>query len=95
MSESLMDGRVCVITGANSGIGFVTARELARMGAKVVMVCRNGEKCDAAKSAIVKATGNTVDTIIADLASFDSVRRLVKELQSKYEKIHVLINNAG
>ena len=95
MQSSEISGKLCVITGANSGLGLATARELAKMGASVVMVCRNQEKCATAVEAIKKTTGNTVESTIADLASFDSVRKLSKELEEKYQKIHVLINNAG
>lgn len=96
MSHSSVEGKTCVVTGANSGIGFVTARELARMGAKTILVCRNQSKGGIARDSIKKATGNeSVESVIADLASFDSVRKLAQGLQQSYQKIHVLVNNAG
>ncbi|MDG6904511.1 MAG: SDR family oxidoreductase [Nitrososphaerota archaeon] len=96
MSSSFVEGKTCVVTGANSGIGYVTARELARMGAKIILVCRNQSKCEVARDSIKKATGNeSVESEIADLASFGSVRKLAQRLQQSYEKIHILVNNAG
>jgi NAD(P)-dependent dehydrogenase (short-subunit alcohol dehydrogenase family) len=91
-----MSGKVCMITGANSGIGKVTARELARMGATVVMVCRDRNRGETAKTEIEAETGSKqVDLMLADLASQKSIRQLAEEFQSKYDRLHVLVNNAG
>ena len=91
-----MAGRVCMISGANSGIGKVTARELARMGATVVMVCRNPESGGAARADVERETGSKeVDLFTADLSSQKAVRQLVQDVRSKYAHLHVLINNAG
>ena len=91
-----MAGRVCMITGSNSGIGKVTARELARMGATVVMVCRSPESGGAARADIERETGSKeVDLFAADLSSREAVRQLVQDVRSKYAHLHVLINNAG
>ena len=96
MAEIDMQGKVCLVTGSNSGIGKVTARELARMGATVVMLCRNRAKGEAAQAEIISATGNqNVDLIVADLAAQAEVHRAVAELRQKYQQLHVLINNAG
>ncbi len=91
-----MQGKVCLVTGSSSGIGKVTARELARMGATVVMVCRNQAKGEAAQAEIKTATGNNkVDLILADLSSLAEVRRVAEEFKQKYTQLHVLIHNAG
>lgn len=91
-----MAGKVCMVTGANSGIGKVTALELARIGATVVMVCRNQQKGEAAQTEIRQTTGNpNVDLLLADMASQQSIRDLAAAFQSKYDRLHVLVNNAG
>jgi NAD(P)-dependent dehydrogenase (short-subunit alcohol dehydrogenase family) len=91
-----MDGKVCLVTGANSGIGYVTARELARMGARVVMVCRSRERGDAALKRIVSETGSgSVELMIADLSSQHEVRRLAADFRSTHDSLHVLVNNAA
>lgn len=87
-----------MITGANSGIGKATAIGLARMGATVVMVCRDQSKGEAARNEIVQLGGSkkeNVDLMHADLASLDSVRELARGFMQRYEKLHVLVNNAG
>jgi NAD(P)-dependent dehydrogenase (short-subunit alcohol dehydrogenase family) len=96
MAKSNMQGKVCLVTGSSSGIGKVTARELAKMGATVVMVCRNRAKGEAAQAEIKEASGNTqVDLIVADLSELSQVRRVVTEFKQSYTQLHVLINNAG
>ncbi|PCJ82793.1 MAG: short-chain dehydrogenase [Flavobacteriales bacterium] len=91
-----MQNKTCIITGANTGIGKATAKGLAEMGAKVVMVCRSEERGKAAQEEIKQQTGNeNVDLLIGDLASFSSTRKLAAEINSGYEKIDVLINNAA
>lgn len=91
-----MKGRICMVTGANSGIGNATALGVAKMDATVVMVCRNAEKGRAARNQIVKESGNnSVDLLIADLSSQESIRGLTRSYTQKYEKSHVLVNNAG
>src|SRR5947208_2342426 len=91
-----MSGKVCLVTGANSGIGKITARELARMGATVAMVCRDRRKGEAAKAEIEAETGSKqVDLMLADLASQKSIHQVAAEFQGKYDRLHVLVNNAG
>ncbi len=85
-----------MITGANSGIGKVIAKRLAGIGATVVMVCRNRSKGELALREIKNETSNdSVDLMLADLSSLESVRQLAKDFLQKYEKLHVLVNNAG
>lgn len=96
MTEKSMQGKVCLVTGSNSGIGKVTARELAAQDATVVMVCRTRAKGEAAQAEIKAATSNgAVDLIVADLSSLAEVRRVAAEFRQKYSQLHVLIHNAG
>jgi NAD(P)-dependent dehydrogenase (short-subunit alcohol dehydrogenase family) len=85
-----------LITGANSGIGKATTLGLAEKDAQVIMVCRNKDTGETARREIVEQTGNdSVDLLIADLSSRDAIKQLVKEFKLNYQKLHVLINNAG
>ncbi len=91
-----MSGKTCIITGANSGIGKETALGLARMGAHVVLVCRNAEKGRAALADVQRESGSSkVDLLIADMSSQASVRALAAQILEKYPRVDVLINNAG
>lgn len=91
-----MKNKLCVITGANAGIGFETAKELARQGAFIVMVCRNEDKAVAAKKAIqAKIPSAGIDIVLCDFSIQDEIRNAADEIISKYEKIDVLINNHG
>jgi NAD(P)-dependent dehydrogenase (short-subunit alcohol dehydrogenase family) len=94
--KTSMKDKVVMITGANSGLGKAAGRALAKMGATVVMVARDKERGEAAKADIIRESGNSsVDLLLADLSSLESVRQLATEFQKKYSKLHVLINNAG
>ena len=94
--SSDMTGRRCLVTGANTGIGETTALGLAKMGATVVMVCRNRERGEAAQDKIRCASGNdSVHLLLADLSSQASLRRLAEEFKANYDRLDVLINNAG
>jgi NAD(P)-dependent dehydrogenase (short-subunit alcohol dehydrogenase family) len=91
-----MQGKICLITGGTNGIGKSTARELARMGATVVIVGRNAQKTSQVVEEIRLATGNpNVDSLLADLSSQQEVRRLASDFKRKYPQLHVLLNNAG
>ena len=94
-TSASMDGRVCIVTGANSGVGFESSLQLAQKGAHLVMVCRNRQRGEAARTKITAVAKGQVELVIADLASLDEVRRLARTLLDGYPKIHVLINNAG
>src|SRR5438105_867551 len=94
--KSSMQGKICMVTGANSGIGKATALELAQMGATVVMVSRDRARGEEAKQEITtKSRNNAVDLLQADLSSQQSIRQLVENFQHHYTHLHVLINNAG
>lgn len=89
-------GKVCVITGANSGIGYEAALGLARDGARIVMVCRNRQRGEAAHKRLVRIVNNAqTDLMIADLSSLRQVRALAGDLSVAYPEIDVLVNNAG
>ncbi|GAB4861087.1 hypothetical protein Ancab_036244 [Ancistrocladus abbreviatus] len=91
-----MEGKNCIVTGANSGIGFSTAQGLASRGACVYMVCRNKEKGEAAVSKIQSMTGNqNVYLEVRDLSSVNSIKSFASEFSSKDVPVHVLVNNAG
>ena len=94
--KSSMQGKICMVTGANSGIGKATALALAQMGATVVMVCRDRARGEEARSEITtKSKNNAVDLLQADLSSQQSIRQLVEHFKQRYTHLHVLINNAG
>jgi NAD(P)-dependent dehydrogenase (short-subunit alcohol dehydrogenase family) len=91
-----MQGKVCLITGANSGIGKATALGLAQMGATDVMVCRDRVRGEEAQREIKMQSGNeAVDLLLADLSSQQSIRQFADTFQQRYTHLHVLINNAG
>jgi len=88
--------KLVLITGANSGIGYTTTLSMAVKGASVVMVCRDKQKGEQARASVIAATGNnTVDLMLCDLSSLNSVRRFAEVFLKKYTKLDVLINNAG
>lgn len=90
------DGRVFIVTGANTGLGYETALELARMGAKVVMACRNMTKAKAALNSIKQAVPSAdLEVLEIDLSSLKSVRKFAEAYRAKYDRLDVLINNAG
>ncbi|MHA1522192.1 MAG: SDR family oxidoreductase [Promethearchaeota archaeon] len=88
--------KICIVTGANTGIGKETARKLAEKGAHVIMVCRNGEKGEIARQDLLGSTKNPhIDLIICNLADLNAIRQFSTYFQQRYSKLHVLINNAG
>jgi NAD(P)-dependent dehydrogenase (short-subunit alcohol dehydrogenase family) len=89
-------GRVAVVTGANSGLGLVTARELARAGARVVLACRNLDKGHVAVDEVRAAVpGAQLQLEQLDLASLDSVRGFADRFKATHDGLDLLINNAG
>jgi NAD(P)-dependent dehydrogenase (short-subunit alcohol dehydrogenase family) len=90
-----MTGRVCVVTGANRGIGRATAEGLAQLGAKVLLVCRKKEQGESVAHEIGAKSFVIPDVITADLSSQASIRRAAADLQGRHPRLQVLINNAG
>ena len=91
-----MKGKICIITGSNSGIGKETAIGLAEMGATIVMVVRDQGRGEKARTEIVNQTGNSsVDLMICDLSSMNSIRHFAEEFKKKHDRLDVLMNNAG
>jgi len=93
---SALDGQVAVITGGNSGIGKETAAELAGMGAHVIIAARNPTKAAAAVAEIQqRSPGATVEHLPLDLASFASVHAFADAFTARFDRLDVLVNNAG
>ncbi|HEX2987190.1 MAG TPA: SDR family NAD(P)-dependent oxidoreductase, partial [Chloroflexota bacterium] len=91
-----MKGKLCVVTGATSGIGRETALGLARLGAEVVVVGRDRTKTEGVTKEIREETGNSaVHYALADLSSQTEIRRLAQELKDRFPRLDVLVNNAG
>ncbi|KAI3465430.1 hypothetical protein Pfo_022093 [Paulownia fortunei] len=91
-----IEGKNCIVTGANSGIGYATAEGLASRGATVYMVCRNKERGEAALVEIQSATGNkNVYLEVCDISSISDVKSFASRFSSKNVPIHILVNNAG
>lgn len=91
-----LSGRTSLVTGANQGIGYATALELAKRGATVHMVCRNAERGEKARDSIVKETGNaSVHLHVADLSSVTAVKKVAADIKATNKPLHILCNNAG
>ena len=91
-----MKGRLCIITGANSGIGYHTTKGLAAMKATVIMACRDLEKGQKALDTIKEATGsNSIYLMHIDTSSMKSIDRFTREFTDRFTCLNVLINNAG
>ncbi|HXY27247.1 MAG TPA: SDR family NAD(P)-dependent oxidoreductase, partial [Acidimicrobiales bacterium] len=91
-----MQGKVVVVTGANTGIGFETAVGVAALGATTVLACRNRVKAQGAAKEVVSRTWNDdVAVVDLDLADLVSVRRAADEVLARWDRLDVLVNNAG
>jgi NAD(P)-dependent dehydrogenase (short-subunit alcohol dehydrogenase family) len=89
-------GKTVIVTGANSGIGYEAARELALNGATVILACRNLEKGEAALEQILKEYPQTdIDLQQLDLADLGSVQRFAEKFLAEYDRLDILINNGG
>jgi NAD(P)-dependent dehydrogenase (short-subunit alcohol dehydrogenase family) len=89
-------GRIAIVTGANSGLGYETAFALAQKGAHVIMACRNLEKAQAAQADMQEQDPSaSVETMQLDLASLKSIRGFADQFEQKYKQLDLLINNAG
>ncbi|CAM9451672.1 unnamed protein product [Ectocarpus fasciculatus] len=91
-----LQGKVVVVTGGNSGLGFETSKSLAAAGATVVMGCRSADRGQRAREEILRAhPAAAVAVLPLDLASFKSIRRFADEFSQQYGRLDVLVNNAG
>ncbi len=110
LQGKVMQGKAVMVTGANAGMGKEIARELAKMGATVVMVCRDRDRGEAARAEVQaqRQSGNnsndrnysndstdSVELLLADLSSQQSIRQLVQEFTARHTQLHVLVNNVG
>ena len=95
MDNSGMGGKVALVTGGTSGIGKATAMALSAMGSDVVVVGRDRERGERAAAEIRAQTGGRVDLALADLSSQAEVRALAEEFKRRYDRLDVLVNNAG
>jgi retinol dehydrogenase-12 len=96
LSRNQMAGKVCLVTGATSGIGNVTATALASQGAEVVISGRNREKTEATIQQIMSETGSeTVHYLLADFSDLEQVRELASIYNERFSRLDVLVNNAG
>ncbi|WP_341953275.1 oxidoreductase [Salinibacterium sp. TMP30] len=91
-----LTGKVVIVTGANSGLGFETSRALLTAGAHVVMTMRTAEKAAAAKSALLNDLGEvSLETMLLDLADLESIQHFSEEFHGKHSQLDLLVNNAG
>lgn len=91
-----LNDQIILVTGANAGIGLETARALAQRGATVVMVARSAERGAVARDDVIASTGNQKTTLmLCDLASQASIRAFAAEFKARYDRLDVLVNNAG
>jgi len=87
---------VCVVTGANSGLGFQLAKDLAARGCTLLMLCRSEARGRAAVAAVQEATANKdVHFRLCDVASLASVRAFAADVEAKHERVYLLVHNAG
>ncbi|MCB2210048.1 SDR family NAD(P)-dependent oxidoreductase [bacterium] len=94
-TNARLDGKVCVVTGATSGIGYEAVKRLAEAGAALVLVCRNPEKAERVRQELVDDYDVDVSVFIADFQNLSEVREAALAIREAFPAIHVLINNAG
>ena len=92
----MMKNKICLVSGANQGIGFETAKGLAKLGAHTIIVGRDEKKCFETFKNIKNESGNDqIDFLICDLSSIKSIKKMTAEFKLKFPRLDVLINNAG
>ena len=94
--KNRLDGKVAIITGCNTGIGYETALDFAKRGARIIMACRDLKKADkAASDIILKSNNDKIEVEYLDLADLITVREFAEKMNSKLNRLDLLINNAG
>ena len=88
-------GKVCVVSGATSGVGLEIVKQLAKNGAVIVLVCRNEAKAERLKAQLKEDCGAQADVVLADFSSLDDVRKAADTIRQRYTAVDVLINSAG
>ncbi len=94
-SNESMTGKICIISGATSGVGYEAVKSLAAGGADIVMIARNENKAKAVKEEIERIYNVRVDYFIADFSNLQQIKKAAKEILEKYPRIDILINSAG
>ena len=90
-----LNGKIAIVTGANSGMGFATVEALSDMGATVLMLCRNKERGRAAITSLTAEKERKLDLIICDLGDYSSIRNATGYIRENYPRVDILVNNAG
>lgn len=91
-----LSGKIAIVTGANSGIGFEAAKAFVQQGAKTVLACRNHDRAQAALTAIQQESPQAAaEIMLLDLSSLESVRTFARQFQAAYDRLDILLNNAG
>jgi NAD(P)-dependent dehydrogenase (short-subunit alcohol dehydrogenase family) len=94
-TDARMDGKLCIITGSTSGVGYEAAKRLAQGGANLVIVCRNSDKAAQVSLELSTNYGTTTDVVLANFARLAEVRAAAGTILERHERIDVLINNVG
>lgn len=94
-TDASLQGKLCVISGATSGVGLASLKRIAAGGADIALVARNLQKAEDVRNAIASDSAVNIDIVIADFIDLDSVRSAARLILEKYPKIHLLINSAG
>ncbi len=95
MGERSLEGKVAIVTGANSGMGMATTAALADKGAKVIMLCRSEERGKETYEKLMENKDRELELILCDLGDYDSIRNFARQVKAKYDRIDILVNNAG
>lgn len=90
-----LDGKIAIVTGANSGMGMATVEALGDEGANVIMLCRNEKRGKKAFEKLMLNKNRKIELMLCDLEDFSSINSFVEAIKEKYEKIDILVNNAG